>query len=69
MRTCYNVFLVSRSDVNQTTAKATLTQMLNCVFQRMELGSERVQACRVLLTSGSTVSMRWSCNGVEPFLN
>ena len=45
MRTCYNIFLVSRSDVNQTTAKATLTQMLNCVFQRMELGSERVQAC------------------------
>lgn len=45
VRTCYNIFLVSRSDVNQTTAKATLTQMLNCVFQRMELGSERVQAC------------------------
>jgi len=44
VRTCYNVFLVSRSDVNQTTAKATLTQMLTCVFQRMELGSERAQA-------------------------
>ena len=36
VRTCYNIFLMSRSTVNQTTAKATLTQMLNCVFQRME---------------------------------
>ena len=43
VRTCYNIFLMSRSGVNQTTAKASLTQMLNCVFQRMELGTERVQ--------------------------
>lgn len=38
MRTAYNIYLVSRSEVNQTTAKATLTQMLNVVFQRMEAG-------------------------------
>ncbi len=42
VRTCYNIFLMSRSAVNQTTAKASLTQMLNCVFQRMELNSEVV---------------------------
>ncbi len=36
VRTCYNIHLVSRSDVNQTTARATLSQMLNVVFQRME---------------------------------
>ncbi|EFN54845.1 hypothetical protein CHLNCDRAFT_35815 [Chlorella variabilis] len=39
VRACYNIFLTSRSDVNQATAKATLTQMLNVVFQRMEAGS------------------------------
>ena len=33
VRTCYNIYLMSRSDVNQTTAKAALTQMLNVVFQ------------------------------------
>lgn len=44
VRTCYNIFLMSRSEVNQTTAKASLTQMLNIVFQRMEAGSETVQA-------------------------
>ena len=42
VRTCYNIFLMSRSEVNQTTAKASLTQMLNVVFQRMELGAESV---------------------------
>ena len=28
VRACYNIFLTSRSDVNQATAKATLTQVL-----------------------------------------
>jgi hypothetical protein len=37
IRTCYNIYLVSKSSVNQTTAKATLTQMLNIIFQRMEV--------------------------------
>ena len=36
VRTCYNVFLGSKSEVNQTTAKASLTQMLTIVFHRME---------------------------------
>ncbi|XP_039270898.2 brefeldin A-inhibited guanine nucleotide-exchange protein 1-like [Styela clava] len=36
VRTCYNIYLASRSVVNQTTAKATLSQMLNVIFARME---------------------------------
>jgi hypothetical protein len=36
IRTIYNIYLVSRNQVNQSTAKATLTQMLNTIFQRME---------------------------------
>lgn len=39
VRACYNVFLTSRSEVTQATAKATLTQMLNVVFQRLEAGT------------------------------
>jgi hypothetical protein len=42
VRTCYNIHLMTRSEVNQTTAKATLTQMLNVVFQRMEAGSVKI---------------------------
>ncbi|XP_065921136.1 brefeldin A-inhibited guanine nucleotide-exchange protein 1 isoform X3 [Magallana gigas] len=37
VRTCYNIYLASRNLVNQTTAKATLTQMLNVIFSRMEV--------------------------------
>lgn len=36
VRTCYNIYLASRSLINQTTARATLTQMLNVIFTRME---------------------------------
>lgn len=36
VRTCYNIYLGSKNLVNQTTAKATLTQMLNVIFSRME---------------------------------
>ncbi len=32
VRTCYNIYLASRNLINQTTAKATLTQMLNVIF-------------------------------------
>lgn len=36
VRTCYNIYLASRNLINQTTARATLTQMLNVIFSRME---------------------------------
>jgi hypothetical protein len=40
VRTCYNIFLASRNLNYQATAKATLSQILSCVFARMEV------ACR-----------------------
>lgn len=42
VRTCYNIYLVNHKTadydqlVNQTTAKATLTQMLSLIFSRLE---------------------------------
>ncbi|XP_024380354.1 brefeldin A-inhibited guanine nucleotide-exchange protein 3 [Physcomitrium patens] len=42
VRTCYNIYLGSKSPVNQSTAKASLTQMLVIVFQRMEADSSNV---------------------------
>lgn len=50
VRTCYHIFLLSRSEVNQTTAKASLTQMLNVVFQRMEAGSEQVHVAPIIVS-------------------
>ena len=43
VRTCYNIYLGSKNLVNQTTAKATLTQMLNVIFTRMEIEVEHMQ--------------------------
>jgi len=37
VKTCFYIYLVSRTAVIQTTANATLTQMLNVVFQRLEI--------------------------------
>ncbi|XP_039591386.1 brefeldin A-inhibited guanine nucleotide-exchange protein 2-like [Polypterus senegalus] len=36
VRTCYNIYLASKNLINQTTAKASLTQMLNVIFNKME---------------------------------
>ncbi|PKA60061.1 Brefeldin A-inhibited guanine nucleotide-exchange protein 2 [Apostasia shenzhenica] len=42
VRTCYDLYLNSRNPVNQTTAKASLIQMLVIVFRRMEADSSTV---------------------------
>lgn len=39
VRAVYNIYLTSRSETNQTAARASLTQMLTAVFHRMELAS------------------------------
>jgi len=36
VRTCYDIYLSSKNLINQKTAWATLTQMLNIIFNRME---------------------------------
>uniref|UniRef100_A0A8D2ZKJ8 ADP-ribosylation factor guanine nucleotide-exchange factor 2 (brefeldin A-inhibited) n=1 Tax=Scophthalmus maximus TaxID=52904 RepID=A0A8D2ZKJ8_SCOMX len=50
VRTCYNIYLASRNLINQTTAKATLTQMLNVIFTRMENQAVSVAHYSSLLT-------------------
>lgn len=42
VRTCYSIYLCSKNLVNQTTAKASLVQMLVIVFGRMEADSSTV---------------------------
>ncbi|KAI3701044.1 hypothetical protein L2E82_45687 [Cichorium intybus] len=43
VRTCYDIYLQSKNMVNQTTAKASLIQMLVIVFRRMEADSSTEQ--------------------------
>ena len=49
VRTCYNIFLGSKSEVNQTTAKASLTQMLTVVFHRLEANSSEAPAPTIVV--------------------
>lgn len=42
VRTCYDLYLGSKNSVHQTTAKASLIQMLVIVFRRMEADSSTV---------------------------
>lgn len=42
VKTCYDIYLSSKNVVNQTTAKASLVQMLVIVFRRMEADSSTV---------------------------
>ncbi|KAL9245303.1 hypothetical protein vseg_018969 [Gypsophila vaccaria] len=49
VKTCYDVYLGSRSLVNQTTAKAALIQMILIVFRRMEADSVAVTVAPIVV--------------------
>lgn len=36
IKTCFNIYLTSRSKINEATAQASLVQMLNGIFSKME---------------------------------
>uniref|UniRef100_A0A182RSJ4 SEC7 domain-containing protein n=1 Tax=Anopheles funestus TaxID=62324 RepID=A0A182RSJ4_ANOFN len=58
VRTCYDIYLSSKNLINQTTARATLTQMLNVIFTRMEN-----QAFEAVATAGTANSVATSSSG------
>ncbi|MED6170939.1 Brefeldin A-inhibited guanine nucleotide-exchange protein 2 [Stylosanthes scabra] len=49
VRTCYDLYLTSKNVVNQTTAKASMIQMLVIVFRRMEADSSTVPIQPIVL--------------------
>ena len=44
VRACFHIHLISKNNINKTTAKAALTQMLSVVNQRMEQHDARMLA-------------------------
>eukprot|EP00252_Welwitschia_mirabilis_P000957 TRINITY_DN10944_c0_g1_i1.p1 TRINITY_DN10944_c0_g1~~TRINITY_DN10944_c0_g1_i1.p1 ORF type:complete len:1770 (+),score=306.81 TRINITY_DN10944_c0_g1_i1:196-5505(+) len=60
VRTCYNVFLASKNLVNQTTAKASLTQMLVIVFRRMEADSSTVPVQPIVVADLMEPAEKWA---------
>lgn len=65
VRTCYNIFLASKNLINQTTARATLTQMLNVIFTRMENQAFEQEVQQELQQSSETSKVKKysECNG------
>jgi len=43
IRTCIDIHLISRNEINRKTAQATLNQMMNIIFQRMESKAPKVK--------------------------
>lgn len=74
VRSAYNVFLTSKSQVIQVTAKATLIQIVNVVFQRLEEGKFDVSLppiaiSDVLQTSEESKSLLTTSASVQQFLS
>ncbi|MDP2436853.1 MAG: Sec7 domain-containing protein, partial [archaeon] len=64
VRTSYNIYLISQSQINRRTAKATLTQMLHLIFQRMEAhGAARLQNSATRASTSDTTSAARSSHG------
>uniref|UniRef100_A0A4W5PNF3 SEC7 domain-containing protein n=1 Tax=Hucho hucho TaxID=62062 RepID=A0A4W5PNF3_9TELE len=57
VRTCYNIYLASKNLINQTTAKATLTQMLSVIFARMENQAVSALSLSLCLSVSLSVSL------------
>uniref|UniRef100_A0A8C0DU32 SEC7 domain-containing protein n=1 Tax=Balaenoptera musculus TaxID=9771 RepID=A0A8C0DU32_BALMU len=62
VRTCYNIYLASKNLINQTTAKATLTQMLNVIFARMENQAVIKYVCMFFLLTVLDMGERTTIN-------
>ncbi|XP_053693432.1 brefeldin A-inhibited guanine nucleotide-exchange protein 1 [Sabethes cyaneus] len=56
VRTCYDIYLSSKNLINQTTARATLTQMLNVIFTRMENQAYEYLANGSMVSASAAVS-------------
>ncbi|XP_055681945.1 brefeldin A-inhibited guanine nucleotide-exchange protein 1 [Lutzomyia longipalpis] len=53
VRTCYDIYLSSKNLINQTTARATLTQMLNVIFTRMEHQADQPSTTEFVTNPGT----------------
>lgn len=45
LRTCFNIYLLTKNQINQTTSRAMLTQMLQSIFTRMEIAYDGISEC------------------------
>lgn len=66
VRACFHIHLISKNQINKTTAKAALTQMLSVVNQRMENFDARAKAdMEAALLAMSDGNNNFDVNGLE----
>jgi hypothetical protein len=66
VRACFHIHLISKNQINKTTAKAALTQMLSVVNQRMENFDARAKAdMEAALLAMSDSNSNFDVNGQE----
>ena len=65
--TVYQIFLVSRDPVNQSIAKASLTQMIAIVFQRLETATARLATKWPMLALTAPMTSGWSSPRSTPY--
>ncbi|CAF1001245.1 unnamed protein product, partial [Didymodactylos carnosus] len=58
IKTCFNIYLTSRSKINEATAQGSLSQMLNGIFSKMEQKLSLLNERRRQLDSRSTSQQR-----------
>ncbi|KAK6031921.1 hypothetical protein OSTOST_01914 [Ostertagia ostertagi] len=70
VRTCFTIFLATKSPINQSTAKGTLTQVINAVFANMErVGNTKddtvvvSEVVEFLVTSATSLALESSDDG------
>ena len=57
VRTVFHIYRVARNAVNKNTAKATLRQILNIVFQRMEIWTQRRAAASTATPAANVAAL------------
>ena len=60
VRCCYNIYLASRSSINQSTAKASLTQIISTLFQALE--NDKVKRHTYMYTCTLYQWLYWVCH-------
>ncbi|XP_018655097.1 putative brefeldin A-inhibited guanine nucleotide-exchange protein [Schistosoma mansoni] len=66
VRTCYNIFMATKNPINQATARATLTQIISVLFQRMEQNAfEAAIAMNAHISPNSDSTTPDECKKIE----
>lgn len=65
VRICYNIYMATKNTINQATARATLTQIISVIFQRMEQNALEAAAVMRSFNAGQVVKNETVLNSIK----